>query len=385
MEFSLPHLSGNGRVYMGEAFESGHWQADGPFAERALAQIQEVLREDNVCLTSSATASLELASLLLDLGEGDEVIVPSFTFPSAASAVSLFGATPVFVDCLTSSGNPDPSQVEMALTSRTKAISTLNYGGSVEGLDEILTIGRDHGLPVIEDSAHAFGVMGTKGALGTFGEFGVWSFHGTKNVSSGEGGLFFARNQEDFERALVIRQKGTNRHSFLKGTVSKYSAMDKGSSWVLSDLAASLLLSQVEELEMIQQRRVELQTRLVEGIGPSLEDSGWRILGRDDETFRRTSHMFALIAPNLKARDSALTSLRQAGVPASHHYLPLHTSQHGKRYGKSPLDLRRSSFFSERLLRLPFHTQISNQEERYVIQQVSEVVSESKNGFVVSA
>jgi dTDP-4-amino-4,6-dideoxygalactose transaminase len=305
-----------------------------------------------VLLTSSGTHALEMASLLLDLGPGDEVILPSFTFPSAATAVTLVGATPVLVDIDPATGNIDPARVSEALSDRTRAISVMHYGGVGVDMDRILAIAQSADVPVIEDNAHGLGARFRGRALGTWGSVAAQSFHDTKNVHAGEGGAFVINDPALVERAEVIREKGTNRSRFIRGQVDKYTWVDRGSSYLMSELNAAVLDSQLTEFETIQQLRHHVWNRYATELAHWSRQTGARLMSVPEDA-EHPAHLFYILLPNHASRDALLAHTRDQGVIATFHYIPLDSSPAGRALGRVPEPCRNAQDFSERLVRLP--------------------------------
>ena len=349
---------------------SGHVHGDGPFTAQAAGKIRAITGAGHVLVTTSATHALEMASSLLGIGVGDEVILPSFTFPSAADAVARTGALCVFVDIDSTTGNIDPQQVLEAVGSRTKAISIMHYGGVPVDIDAIETVAHEHGLPIIEDNAHGLGVMVGDRALGSIGVFAAQSFHDTKNVQCGEGGALLINDSSFIERAEIMREKGTNRSQFLRGQVDKYSWVDWGSSYLPSELNAAVLDSQLDDFAEIQRRRFSIWDRY------ALELGEWADANRV-EPMRpplgiHSAHLFYLLMPTWNAQTALIAHLRVAGVVATFHYVPLDTSQAGRRYGRSRQPLTKSEDFSRRLVRLPLWAGMSDDQIARVVTAVRE-------------
>jgi len=325
---------------------SGHAHGDGLFTESASGRLRRLSGSANVLLTTSATHALEMASSLLDIGPGDEVVLPSFTFPSAADAVARTGARCVFVDLDPATGNLDAAGVAEAIGPHTKAISIMHYGGVPVDV-EIQVIAAEHGLPIIEDNAHGLGVPG----LGTIGVLAAQSFHDTKNVHCGEGGALFINDPGLLTRAEIMREKGTNRSQFLRGQVDKYSWMDWGSSYLPSELNAAVLDAQLSEFGEIQRLRTAVWDRY------SVELADWAaqngMLAMNPPGGVHASHLFYLLMPSWEHQTRFISHLQTHGVQAAFHYVPLDSSPAGLRYGRTLRTLARSEDFSRRLVRLP--------------------------------
>jgi dTDP-4-amino-4,6-dideoxygalactose transaminase len=352
-----------------EAIANGHISGDGPFARRAEKQLEELLGAPRALLTTSGTHSLELAALLLDLAPGDEVIVPSFTFPTTASAFALRGAQIVFGDIRPDTLNLDERTLRELVTERTRAIVVVHYAGVGCEVDAIARIADEYGLTMVEDNAH--GLFGTyRGRpLGTFGRVAAQSFHETKNVTCGEGGAVVLNDAADIERAEILREKGTDRKRFFRGEVDKYTWVDLGSSYVMSDLLAAFLAAQLEQRSSIQDARRRLWERYDESL------RNWsELIGAQRPVVpphcEQSYHMYYLLLPSGALRDALIAELRDRGILAVFHYLPLDRSAMGRRLGRSggcPV----SADVSERLVRLPFYTSMTEGEQAEVIDAVT--------------
>ena len=367
--FSMPYSSGNELANVSEVLRSGHVHGDGIFTARATERLVEITSADHVLLTTSGTHALEMASYLLDIGEGDEVILPSFTFPSAADAVARTGAACVFVDIDPSTGNIDPQQVAEAIGSRTKAISIMHYGGVPVEVDAILSIARNHGLPVIEDNAHGLGGNTGEHRLGTVGILAAQSFHDTKNVHSGEGGALLINDPSLVERAEIMREKGTNRSQFLRGQVDKYSWVEVGSSYLMSELNAAVLDSQLESFDDIQRARFGIWDRYSQELEAWAAENGVRRMS--PPLGIHSAHVFYLVMADWDSQTSLISQLRAAGIIATFHYVPLDTSPAGRRYGRVLQPLTQSEDFSRRIVRLPLW---AGMPEDYVTRVIAAVV-----------
>jgi dTDP-4-amino-4,6-dideoxygalactose transaminase len=288
---------------------------------------------------------------LLDIGLGDEVILPSFTFPSAANSVALAGARCVFVDLDPATGNLDPQGVAEAITPATRAISVMHYGGVPVDFAAISALAERHDLAIIEDNAHGLGVASEHGVLGSIGRLGIQSFHDTKNVHSGEGGALLVNDQSLVEKAEIIREKGTDRSRFLRGQVDKYSWVGLGSSYLMSELNAAVLDSQLAEFPIIQAERFAIWNRYSEELTTWAARSGVQLMSPPDGI--HAAHVFWMLMPDSAAQLDTLRRLRQEGIEATSHYVPLDTSAAGRRYGRTVHPLPRTADFSSRLVRLP--------------------------------
>ena len=367
--FNKATLLGHELEYVEQAVANGHISGDGPFGRRCEQLLEDAVGCDRALLTTSCTHALELAALLLDLGPGDEVVVPSFTFASSATAFVLRGATIVFCDVRPDTLNLDESLLPEAVTERTRAVVPVHYAGVACELDSICALADEREIGVVEDNAH--GLFGTyRGrALGTFGAFAAQSFHETKNVTCGEGGALLVNRPEHVDRAEVLREKGTDRKRFFRGQVDKYTWVDIGSSYVLSDLAAAFLAAQLEAREKVQAARRRVWERYREGLAGWAERRGAR-LPSVPEHCEQPFHMFAVLMPSLEERTALIEHLRARRILAVFHYLPLHLSAMGRRFGGRPGQCPVAEDVSDRLLRFPFYTGLSDAEQDEVIEAI---------------
>ncbi|MFT4285224.1 MAG: dTDP-4-amino-4,6-dideoxygalactose transaminase [Protaetiibacter sp.] len=368
--FSRPYRAAVELANLEAVLESGHVHGDGPFTRSATERLRGMFPNAGVLLTASGTHALDMATLLLEAGPGDEVILPSFTFPSAATAIALTGATPVFVDIDEATGNVDPAAVEAAITPATKAISIVHYGGIAADMTEIDRIAREHGLPVIEDNAHGLGAALHGRPLGTFGALAAQSFHDTKNIHSGEGGALVVNDPRLFERAEIIREKGTDRSRFLRGQVDKYTWTDIGSSYLMSELSAAVLDAQLAEFDEIQRRRHHVWDRYATELAGWAAASGVRLMAPPPGV-DHPAHMFYAIMPDTAARDALLAHLNGEGIVATFHFIPLDSSPAGLRLGRTPTPCTRSAAFSSRLIRLPLWPGMDDDVVSRVIAEVT--------------
>ncbi len=315
----------------------------------------------NFLLTTSGTASLEMAALLCDFQEGDEVIVPSYTFVSTVNAFALRGAKPVFVDIDSKTMNIDADKIEAAITERTKAIFPIDYAGVVCDMDKITSIAKKYHLLVVEDAAQAVGSYYKGRPAGTFGDYGCYSFHETKNYVMGEGGGFIANNDECFLNAEIIREKGTNRSQFMKGFVDKYTWHKIGSSYLPSDILAALLYGQLERFDEIMEKRMHVWNTYHEFLKPYEEK---KLLLRPfiPEECQHNAHMYYIILPTAEKRDEMISYLRENDIIAPFHYIPLHLSPVGKKYGYKEGDLPITEEYAARLIRLPLSAEMTEEE-----------------------
>jgi dTDP-4-amino-4,6-dideoxygalactose transaminase len=354
--------------YVAEALHSGHISGDGDFTRRCQDLLGGLLDDATILLTTSGTHALELMALLLDIRPGDEVIVPSFTFSSTVNAFVLRGATPVFIDIRRDTLNMDEGLLEALITSRTRAVVPVHYAGVACEMDSIMDVAARHGLAVVEDNAHGlFGAYRGK-ALGTFGVMAAQSFHETKNFSCGEGGAIVINDPQYVERAEIIREKGTNRRKFFRGLVDKYTWVDLGSSFLPSDLLAAMLLAQLEDREWVWERRSTVWNRYADGL------ADWSRINNVQMPFvpdhcQTPYHLFHMVMPSAQSRDALIAHLRSAGILAVFHYQPLHQSPFG-RHLQPVAECPVTEHVSERLIRLPFYTNIDDADSEAVIEAV---------------
>jgi dTDP-4-amino-4,6-dideoxygalactose transaminase len=367
--FNKPCVLDAGIRYATEAFASDHHCGDGPFTRKCQAFLEKSLGVPKALLTTSCTHALEMAALLLDLEPGDEVIVPSFTFVSTANAFALRGARIVFCDIRSDTLNIDELQLEARVTSRTRAIALVHYAGVGCEMGAIRNIAERFGLHIIEDNAHGlFGRVG-KDWLGTMGTFAALSFHETKNFSCGEGGAILINDSRFVQRAEIIREKGTNRSQFFRGEVKKYTWLDYGSSYLIADILAAALLAQFENAAEIQSRRREIWMKYQEGLTAWAKQHGVR-LPHVPAHYEQSWHMFYLLLPTPAARTALLEHLRREQILAVFHYLPLHLSKMGRRFGGKEGDCPVVEDVHARLARLPFHYRLAPQEQDRVIEAI---------------
>ena len=364
--FTRSAIMGQEEAYLAEALRQRHLSGDGPFTKRCHALLEGRLGVPKALLTTSGTHALEMAALLLDLQPGDEVIVPSYTFVSTVNAFVLRGAVPVFADIRPDTCNLDERALASLVTPRTRAIVPVHYAGVACEMDEILRVAARHGLAVVEDNAH--GLFGTyRGReLGTLGVVAAQSFHDTKNFSAGEGGALLVNDPALAERAEIVREKGTNRSRFFRGQVDKYSWVDVGSSYLPSELVAAFLLGQLEAEGRIQAHR----RRLWEAYHRELAD--WcRAVGAVPPAVPAhcgpSWHLYYVLMPDLDARTRLIAHLRERGITAVFHYLPLHTSEYGRRFGGRAGALPVCEDVSDRLLRLPLYNDMSDDDLDHVL------------------
>jgi dTDP-4-amino-4,6-dideoxygalactose transaminase len=367
--FNKPFIAGKELFYIAQAVAFGNIGGDGHFTQACGRLLEERLEIGKVLLTPSCTASLEMAAMLCNLGPGDEVILPSFTFVSTASAVVRLGAKPVFVDIRPDTLNIDDQLIEGAITPKTKAICPVHYAGIGCEMDRIMAIAGGHGLRVVEDAAQAVNARYNGRALGSIGHLGTYSFHETKNYICGEGGALCINDPALVERAEIIRDKGTNRKQFFRGQVDKYTWVDVGSSYVPSEICSAFLYAQLEMLDSIAERRRSLYHRYRELLNPLAEDGLLRLPHTPDDC-ESNHHLFYVLLPNMALRDALMAHLRQADILAVFHYVPLHCSPMGKTFGFADGDLPVTEELSGRLLRLPFYYELTEVDQMRVVDQM---------------
>ena len=356
--FNRPSIVGNEMRYIAEAVAGGQLSGNGEFTRRCCRWL-EAQAGGKAVLTHSCTGALEMAALLLDLGPGDEVIMPSFTFVSTANAFALRGAVPVFVDIRPDTLNLDERLVEAAVTPRCKAIVPVHYAGVGCEMEALLAIAARHRLAVVEDAAHALGARYRGRPLGTLGHLGCYSFHETKNIISGEGGALMVMEPGLAERAEIVSEKGTNRQRFDRGQVDKYAWVELGSSYLPSELVAAFLYAQFEEADAIHARRLHLWQRYRDALAP-LAESGRLRLPHVPSHCEHNAHMFYILIENEATRAALIAHLRQAGILAVFHYVPLHTSPMGRKLlAGQPPSLPVTEAIAGRLLRLPMYGALS--------------------------
>ena len=369
--FNVPPFVGKEIDYIDEAIRLRKICGDGTFTKRCSAWLEDRLGASKSLLTTSCTHATEMAVMLSDIGPGDEVIMPSYTFVSTADSVALRGATPVFVDIRSDTMNIDETLIEDAITNRTKAIIPVHYAGVSCEMDSIMSISLKHGLTVIEDAAQAIGSVYKGRFCGTIGDFGCLSFHETKNISCGEGGALLIRDRKNIERAEIIREKGTNRSKFFRGEIDKYSWIDIGSSYLPSELNAAYLWAQLESFDDILLDRMNTWNLYKQGL-ERLEKLGYLQLPFIPDYCMHNAHMFYIKCSDLHERTELIRYLKERGAAAMFHYIPLHTSTAGKKYGRFHGEDIHTTKESERLLRLPIYYKMSEEDVYQVIEYIKE-------------
>jgi dTDP-4-amino-4,6-dideoxygalactose transaminase len=364
ISFNRPYACGKELVYAAQALRDSHLSGDGQFTKRCHQWIEERTGCAKALLTHSCTSALDMAALLLELKSGDEIIMPSYTFVSTANAFVLRGAVPVFVDIRQDTLNMDERLIEPAITPRTRAVVPVHYAGVACEMDAIVAIAKRHNLRIVEDAAQAIMASYKGRALGAIGDIGSFSFHETKNIHSGEGGSLLLRDKDLILRAEIIREKGTDRSRFFRGEVDKYTWQDVGSSFLPNELTAAFLWAQLEEAERISRERIAIWQRYHEQLAP-LEQEGLLRRPVIPADCQHNGHLYYVILSPEFNRQIILDNMRANAVHAVFHYIPLHSSPAGLRYGRAHGDLSLTTSLSQRLIRLPMWIGLDeNQQQR---------------------
>lgn len=372
--FSRLHTTNREVEYMCQAISSGHISGDGPFTKKCQNWLQEEIGCQKVLLTHSCTAALEMAALLADIQPGDEVIMPSYTFVSTANAIVLRGGIPVFVDIRPDTLNLDESKIEAAITHKTKAIMPVHYAGVGCEMDTIRALANQYGLAIIEDAAQAINASYKDRALGNLGHMAAFSFHATKNIVSGEGGALVINDPALIERAEIIWEKGTNRSKFFRGEVDKYTWVDVGSSYLPSELVAAFLWAQLEASKEITNQRMSIWKRYHKAFA---ELELQRKVRRPSipKACQHNAHIYYLLVNDLETRTAVLSHLKQNGIQATFHYVPLHSAPAGRKYGRVADALKVTEDISDRIVRLPLSASLTPEEVESIITVVLEVLA----------
>ncbi|WP_270795464.1 dTDP-4-amino-4,6-dideoxygalactose transaminase [Aeromonas sp. QDB11] len=370
--FNKPYLHGREVVYIAQAVAAGKISGDGAFTKKCHDFFERRYGFKKALMTTSCTDALEMAALLLDIKPGDEVIAPSYTFVSTVNAFALRGANIIFADSYADHPNIDPEQIIKLINAKTKAIVVVHYAGVACDMDAIMAISKEYNIPVVEDAAQAIDSYYKGKPLGSIGTFGTFSFHETKNIISGEGGLLAINDERYIHRAEIIREKGTNRSSFFRGEVAKYGWVDIGSSFLPSDIIAAYLYAQLENMETIQARRKAIWQRYYDKLSSALTNSGIR-LPKIVEYATNNAHMFYLVCENLKQRTELIETLKNINIHAVFHYLSLHSSEYyqDKYNGRS---LPNSDLFSDTLVRLPLFYELLDEQVDTICECISDFV-----------
>lgn len=363
--FNKPYLTGKELQYIADAHQRGQLAGDGVYTKRCSGWLEQATGATKVLLTHSCTAALEMAAMLADIKPGDEVIMPSYTFVSTANAFALRGGIPVFVDIRADTLNIDETHIEAAITPRTRAIVPVHYGGVASEMDTIMAIAKRHNLLVIEDAAQ--GVMARyKGRpLGSIGHLGTYSFHETKNLTSGEGGALLVNDPDFVVRAEIIREKGTNRNEFFRGQVDKYTWVDLGSSYLPGEIIAAFLWAQLEAAEELIARRLRLWNEYYQAFSVA-EAKGLIRRPIVSVDCQHNAHMFYLLLQDLDARTRFIDVMKEQGINCVFHYVPLHSSPAGMRYGKLSGAMSVTNSVADRLVRLPLWVGLDSDQEKVI-------------------
>ncbi|EPF0313172.1 dTDP-4-amino-4,6-dideoxygalactose transaminase [Enterobacter chuandaensis] len=368
--FNKPYLHGDELVYIAQAAKDGKISGDGKFTKKCHEFFEKKYNFKKVLLTTSCTDALEMAAILLDIKPGDEVIAPSYTFVSTVNAFSLRGAKVVFADSYTNNPNVDPDSIRALITPQTKAIVVVHYAGIACDMDELLAISKQYNIPIVEDAAQAIDSYYKERPLGSIGAFGTFSFHETKNIISGEGGMLVINDDKYVKRAEIIREKGTNRSSFFRGEVNKYGWVDIGSSFLPSDINAAYLYAQLENMDDIQNKRKELWQRYQEKLTP-LAQLGLINLPVVPEYATNNAHMFYIVCNNINVRTDLIKYLKDNGIHAVFHYLSLNKSDFYLSTNED-VNLKNSDLFTDNLLRLPLFYELTLEQVDYICSNITD-------------
>ena len=367
--FNKPYMTGRELWYIAQAHHNGHLSGDGSFTKKCHAWLEAKTGTRKALLTHSCTAALEMGALLAEIQSGDEVIMPSYTFVSTANAFVVRGGVPVFVDICPDTLNIDETLIEAAITPRTRAIVPVHYAGVACNMDAIMDIAKRHNLLVIEDAAQ--GIMSTyKGlSLGAIGHLGAYSFHETKNIISGEGGAFLVNDARFAERAEILREKGTNRSQFFRGQVDKYTWVDVGSSYLTGEVVAAFLWAQMEEAGAITEKRLAIWKDYHDALAP-LEAAG--VLRRPiiPDGCQHNAHMYYILLESLEKRTALISKLKQQNIDSVFHYVPLHSSPAGQKYGRVHGSMAHTEDIADRLLRLPLWVGLTGSQQALVVEGI---------------
>lgn len=367
--FNKPPYIGKENEYVLSAVANGHISGDGEYTKKCAARMEEMTGTKRALLTTSCTHATEMAALLAGINPGDEVIMPSYTFVSTADAFVLRGAAPVFVDIRPDTMNIDETLIEDAITDKTKAIVPVHYAGVGCEMDTIIDIAKRHNLIVIEDAAQAIASTYKGKALGTFGTFGCYSFHETKNISMGEGGALLIQDESMIEPAEIIREKGTNRAKFFRGQIDKYTWVNYGSSYLPSDMNAAYLWAQLDNIDLIQNKRLKVWNMYREGL-KALAEKEYIQFGEIPKECTNNAHMLYIKVADLEERTKLIQYLKDKGIMAVFHYVPLHSAPAGQKFGRFNGEDKFTTKESERLIRLPLFYSITDEEVEYIIDTI---------------
>lgn len=368
--FNIPPRSSNEEKYISQAIGNRKLSGEGSFNKKCADWFNKTLPTLMTVITPSCTSALEMAMVLAEIGPGDEVILPSFTFTSTANVVALYGATPVFVDVDPKTMNISVEAIERAITDNTKVIMPVHYAGVGCEMDRIMALAHPKNIWVIEDAAQGIHAWYKGKALGTWGHMAAFSFHETKNIVCGEGGALTINDPRLLERAEVVRDKGTNRQQFLNGQVDKYTWQDKGSSYLLSELSAAFLLSQLEESDLITKKRLHVWNKYYQGLAP-LEKAGHLQRMTVPAEARANAHIFYMLLPTAEIRQALWSHLKERGIQSTTHYVPLHSAPAGLKFGKVSGSMTVTEDQANRLLRLPMFADLSDQDADIVLNEIN--------------
>ena len=376
--FNKPYLTGKEKEYIEDALQRGELSGDGYYTKKVTSLLENKFSLKRVLMTTSCTHALEMAAQLINLKEGDEVIMPSFTFPSTANAVIKRGARPVFAEIKADTLNIDPTDIEKKITDKTRAVIPVHYAGIGCEMDEITYLAEKHNLYIIEDAAQGVNASYKDRPLGGIGNFGCYSFHGSKNYVSGEGGALVLNNCNESirDRAEIIREKGTNRARFLRGEVDKYTWVDKGSSYLPSDLLMAVLYAQLQEMDKIKEKRKIIYNRYYNSLKQYLDYSFLDSIAHVPEGRDSNYHIFYLKFNNGQLRDLVLDRLKQKGISATFHYIPLHCSPMGQKLGYKADDLAVTYEVGATILRLPLYPELTSNQLTYIIENITGIFEE---------
>lgn len=376
--FNKIHYTGNEKEYIEDALKNECISGDQKYTEIVQSFLRDKVCANNILMTTSATHALEISALLIELNEGDEVIMPSYTFPSTANAVMLRGAKPVFAEVREDTLNIDPADIESKITNRTKAIIPVHYAGISCDMDLIMKLSRQYNLYVIEDAAQGVNAMYKNRYLGTIGDFGCYSFHSTKNYVSGEGGAILINlcERKIIDRSEVVRQKGTNRKNFLRGEVDKYSWTDIGSSYTPSDILMALLYAQLEDMENITQKRKYLFEYYSKALTKYVNLGKIKYISSIPNYCKSNYYIFYIIFEDEIVRDRVIHKLKEKGISAYTHFVPLHQSHMGRKLGYNEGDFKITESAAKGIVRLPLYTDMTESEIEYVISNLESILKE---------
>ncbi|MGM0582177.1 MAG: dTDP-4-amino-4,6-dideoxygalactose transaminase [Bacteroidota bacterium] len=372
--FNIPLVTGAEQKYLEEVIKNKKFSGDGPFTKKCQGFLEDLHQVKKVLLTPSCTHALEMCALLLDLKEGDEVIMPSYTFVSAANSMVLRGVKLVFVDVRPDNMNINENLIEEAITSKTKAIMVMHYGGVACEMNKIMDISQQYDIPIIEDAAQAIGCTYFGKALGSFGVLAALSFHETKNIHCGEGGALLINDQKYIERAEIIREKGTNRSKFFRGEVDKYTWVDLGSSYLNNELSAAFLLAQLESIHSVHKKRLSVWNQYRNGL-QKLQEAGKIEWQEIPEGCVHNGHVFYIKVENGRLQEEVLDKLKENNIQAVFHYLSLHLAPFGKAISRFHGDDNYTTKDSDRLLRLPLYNDLKEKEQGHIIQNLIHLMS----------